>query len=139
MAKAARGEDMALRRVHDLGRAHHPECFAAARIPVERYRGRLLLIAGDLDRIWPSADMARAVAARRAASGLKTELVVYPDAGHALGGDGTAVDPSATKLGGTVDAIARDQRDAWSRTLSFLGDALGPTEEVGRTEAPAAP
>lgn len=126
LAKAARGEDMALRRVHDLGRARHPDRYAAARIPVERYTGSLLLIAGDLDRIWPSAQMARAIAARRTQNGLSTDLVVYPDAGHALGGDGTAVEPSAVKLGGTLDAITRDRRDAWARTRAFLAAALAP-------------
>ena len=124
MAKAARGEDMALRRVHDLGRVRHADRYAAARIPVERYRGRLLLIAGELDAIWPSAEMARKIAARRAQDGLATELIVYPDAGHALGGDGTGLDPTVVKLGGTLDSITRDQRDAWARTKHFLAAAL---------------
>ena len=130
LAKAARGQDMALRRVHDLGRARHPDRYAAARIPVERYHGRLLLIAGDLDAIWPSSEMARAIAKGRAADGLPTELLVYPDAGHALGGDGNGLDPRVTKLGGTMEAIARDQRDAWERTRAFLTTALARSKST---------
>jgi dienelactone hydrolase len=136
MAKAARGEDMALRHVHDLGRAHHPERYAAARIPVETYRGRLLLIAGEMDQIWPSAEMARAIAERRTQAGLSTDLVVYPDAGHALAGDGTHVDSGAMKLGGTVDAIARDRRDAWARTRAFLAAALAPATAAAQRARP---
>ena len=125
-AKAQRGEQMSLLGPHVRGRALHPDLVAKAKIPVEQYRGALLLIAGELDQEWPSAEMARAVAARRTAAGLRTEVVVYPDAGHALAGDGSTVSPRASQLGGTVEAISRDQRDAWARTTAFLKAALDP-------------
>lgn len=58
LAKAARGEPMDLRRVHVEGRAAHPDRVDAARIPIERFHGTLLLIAGGRDQVWPSAEMA---------------------------------------------------------------------------------
>ncbi|QYE33073.1 acyl-CoA thioesterase/BAAT N-terminal domain-containing protein (plasmid) [Polymorphobacter sp. PAMC 29334] len=66
LAKAAKGEVMDLRRVHLAGRAAYPDRLAAARIPIERFHGALLLVAGGADQIWPSAEMAvNIVAARR--------------------------------------------------------------------------
>ena len=62
-----------LRAINENGRADHPEREAAARIPVERYHGALMLIAGDRDRLWNSGRMARAIVATRLAAGLKTE------------------------------------------------------------------
>ncbi len=54
----------------------------AARIPVERIAGDVLLVAGGDDRLWPSCDFAEAIAERRTAAGLHTELVTHPRAGH---------------------------------------------------------
>ena len=61
---------------------------AKARIPVERYKGALLLLAGEDDQLWNSAAMAQNIAERRAEAGLATELRVYNEAGHYLIGDG---------------------------------------------------
>ncbi|TCO48723.1 alpha-beta hydrolase superfamily lysophospholipase [Kribbella antiqua] len=49
----------------------------AARIPVERFKGDLLLIAGGDDRVWPSVEFAELIASQRAA-----RTVIVAGAGH---------------------------------------------------------
>jgi hypothetical protein len=56
----------------------------AARIPVERFLGDLVLAAGGDDQVWPSVSHARAIAARRTAHGLDTVIVEDPAAGHPI-------------------------------------------------------
>jgi len=51
----------------------------AARIPVERFAGDLLLAAGEDDRVWPSAEFARRIAAVRPE---RTEVLISTPAGH---------------------------------------------------------
>lgn len=118
-----------LLKIHEDGRAAHPDREAAARIRVEDYPGRLMLVAGDADREWRSGQMARNVAASRSAAGRETTLLVYPDAGHDVGGDGWA--PTAGEVargGGSAEANARAQADAWPRVLAFLEETLRPDE-----------
>lgn len=118
-----------LLKIHEDGRAAHPDREAAARIRVEDYPCAVMLVAGDADREWRSGRMARNVAASRAAAGLETELLVYPEAGHDVGGDGWA--PTAGEVargGGSAQANARAQADAWPRVLAFLARTLGPYE-----------
>lgn len=56
----------------------------AATIPVERFFGDVLLVAGGDDQVWPSLHAARAIEARRSAQGLPTTVVTHPDAGHRI-------------------------------------------------------
>lgn len=114
-----------LRAIHQNGRADHPEREAAARIPVERFRGKLMLVAGDQDKLWNSGRMARNIAASRSKAGLNTEALIYPEAGHDLGGGSAAprVDPRG---GGTPEANAAARADAWPKAMAFLKDALKP-------------
>lgn len=114
-----------LRAIHENGRADHPECEAAARIPVERYRGKLLLVAGDQDRLWNSGRMARNIVAARIKAGLRTEALIYPEAGHDLGG-GSAAPREDPRGGGTPTANAAARADAWPKVVAFLKDALKP-------------
>lgn len=51
-----------------------------ARIPVERFGGDLLLIAGGDDRVWPSIDFAEEIAEAR--EDLPTRMVTVAAAGH---------------------------------------------------------
>lgn len=114
-----------LLKIHEDGRAAHPEREAAARIRVEDYAGPVMLVAGDADREWRSGPMARNVAASRSAAGRETVLLVYPEAGHDVGGDGWA--PTAGEVargGGSAGANARAQADAWPRVLAFLDRTL---------------
>lgn len=118
-----------LRKIHDDGRAAHPDREAAARIRVEDYPGPVMLVAGDADREWRSGPMARNVAASRTAVGLETTLLIYPEAGHDVGGDGWA--PTAGEVargGGSAQANARAQADAWPRVLAFLERTLAAAE-----------
>ncbi|MGV8928282.1 MAG: acyl-CoA thioesterase/BAAT N-terminal domain-containing protein [Brevundimonas sp.] len=118
-----------LLKIHEDGRAAHPDREAAARIRVEDYSGAVMLVAGDADREWRSGRMARNVAAIRTAAGLETELLIYPEAGHDVGGDGWA--PTAGEVargGGSAAANARAQADAWPQVLAFLARTLGPDE-----------
>lgn len=118
-----------LLKIHEDGRAAHPDREAAARIRVEDYPGPVMLVAGDADREWRSGQMARNVAASRAAAGRDTALLIYPEAGHDVGGDGWA--PTAGEVargGGSARANAHAQADAWPRVLAFLERTLHPDE-----------
>ncbi|WP_158298709.1 acyl-CoA thioester hydrolase/BAAT C-terminal domain-containing protein [Sphingomonas psychrotolerans] len=114
-----------LRAIHENGRADHPEREATACIPVERYRGALMLVAGDRDRLWNSGRMARSIVAARHAAGLKTEALIYPDAGHDLAG-GSAEPREDPRGGGSPIANAQARADAWPKVVAFLKRSLRP-------------
>ena len=124
------GTQANLRRMQDGGRAAHPDAVAAARIPIERFHGALLLAGGGDDQIWASGSMAASVARSRTAAGLATTTLIYPDAGHVLGGDGwsptTTINAGVFAFGGTPAANARAQAAVWHEVLAFLGRALAP-------------
>lgn len=111
-----------LRAIHENGRADHPDREAAARIPIEQYRGALLLVAGDLDHLWNSGRMARNIVTARRAAGLETEALIYPQAGHDLAGDGDPRDDP--RGGGSREANAAARADAWPKVLAFLARHL---------------
>lgn len=113
-----------LRAIHANGRADHPEREAEARIPVEDYRGALMLVAGERDAQWDSASAARAIETARDAAGLETTALIYPEAGHDLVGDGGPRD--ASRSGGTPETNAAARADAWPRVVAFLEGALQP-------------
>lgn len=132
LARAARGEAMGLRAVHAAGRAAHPDAVAAATIPVERFRGDLLVVGGGLDAIWPSADMAQAIADRRAAAGLPTTTLVFPEAGHGLGGPGSEPMGPTSFVGGTPQANAAARTEAWRATFALFDRALRASPAAAR-------
>jgi dienelactone hydrolase len=114
-----------LRAIHENGRADHPEKEAAARIPVDRYGGPLLLITGERDAQWNSARMARNIVATRKAAGLETEALIYPEAGHGVAGpDG--LQPLDPRSGGSPEADAAARQDAWPKVVAFLARTLRP-------------
>lgn len=123
-----------LRRPHDHGRAARPELAVAARIPVETYRGALLVAGGMLDAVWGSGPMAQAIAERRANAGLPTTNLVFWGAGHALSGDGwsptTQLDGGPMKMGGLPGDTARAQARTWRATLDFFAETLSPPEPI---------
>src|SRR6185503_1500029 len=102
------------------------------RIPVERIRGPVLLVAGAADQVWNSAYAVSAVGERRDEHGGQTEGLTFPEAGHGL----TVAVPNlpfpteATLQGLTLvsggmrsaDALARSA--AWVRLLALL-DRVG--------------
>jgi dienelactone hydrolase len=124
----APGRPPLLSLAYEAGRAAHPDRAAAARIPVERFKGRLLLIAGEDDRMWPSAQMARNIQATRDKAGLTTQLLAFPGAGHLVSGDGytpVAYD-GPFQLGGSLPVDARAQAQGWTAAIAFLKAALKP-------------
>lgn len=104
---------------------------AEAEIPVERIAGPVLMISGQADTLWPSADMAAKIERRLEAHGFAFPVVniAYPEAGHAVFGPPIR-DPNAPALqailsvGGTIPALVAARADGWPRVLAFLREAL---------------
>lgn len=80
----------------------------AAAIPIEVTSAEVVLVAGEDDQMWPSADFARTLAGRRSVAGLPTELVVESGAGHRpiLPGE-AAPTPSADRAYGGSETADR--------------------------------
>ncbi|MEJ6004933.1 acyl-CoA thioester hydrolase/BAAT C-terminal domain-containing protein [Paucibacter sp. AS339] len=127
-ANAAMGKPIIIRRPQDAGRTAHPERVPAARIPIENYKGPLLMVGGSDDQVWDSGGMARNVEATRARHGLPTISLVYEGAGHAITGHGynptTQSNAGPMKMGGTPAADAHAQGDAYPKLLEFLRSSL---------------
>lgn len=130
VARAERGLDVRVRRAYERGRAARPDLAAAARVPIERFRGEVLVIGAYDDQKWASGAMAQSIAERRIEAGVPVVALLFPDAGHALYETGYA--PTTTrnrgprKVGGTPEANARAQAHAWTETLRFLKRVLEP-------------
>ena len=94
----------------------------AATIPVERFFGDVLLVAGGDDQVWPSVTFARAVQARRRALDLPTTLVTHPEAGHRVVLPGEAVTSGGQRLarGGTEAADRALGERAWPEIRRVL-------------------
>ena len=116
----------------DLAALDDPEQVAAAEIPIEKAAGRVLLLSGEDDRMWPSARLSEYAAerARRLDVADRVEHVAYPDAGHLAcvpPGFPTVteivhpVDGSFSQFGGTRSGNQAARRDAWRRLLELTG------------------
>jgi pimeloyl-ACP methyl ester carboxylesterase len=91
-----------------------------ARIPVERIRGEVLLVAGGDDKVWPSVEFAQKIVARRGER--PTRLVTVPGAGHrpVLPGEQPKTAGQRMARGGT-DAADRELGVlAWPEVLRVL-------------------
>ncbi|HTB90171.1 MAG TPA: acyl-CoA thioester hydrolase/BAAT C-terminal domain-containing protein [Steroidobacteraceae bacterium] len=103
---------------------------AAATIHVERSKAALLLIGGGDDRTGDSGASVERIARRleRSRYRFPHETLVYPDAGHGIVGSGwrptTLHNTGVFNDGGTPEADARAQADAWTKMLAFLGERL---------------
>jgi dienelactone hydrolase len=101
-----------------------PECEdPAALIPVELVPGPILLVAAGADRVWPSADMARAMSGRLREHGDPHGHMVleYPEAGHSLGYLIPRLPPGLLPpdlVDEPVDQAAR--ADAWPKVVEFV-------------------
>ncbi|WP_207556061.1 acyl-CoA thioester hydrolase/BAAT C-terminal domain-containing protein [Intrasporangium flavum] len=95
----------------------------AATIPVERFFGDVLLVAGGDDRLWPALESARAIEARRSEAGLPTTVVSHPDAGHRVVLPGEPVPAGGMRMarGGTEEADRALGLRAWPELLRVLG------------------
>lgn len=99
----------------------HADRVPAARIPVERIRGAVVVAAGGDDRLWPSLDWAEEVWRCRRAHGLATTLVSHPEAGHRVVLPGEQQPPAPRLVhGGTPDADAELGRRLWPVLLDVL-------------------
>lgn len=111
------------------------EAVVQAMIPAEKVRGPILLISGGDDGVWPAAAMAEMIVARLRACGFSyaVEHVNYPLAGHSLRYPfmPTTVRMSRSRglkfpisFGGTAEADAHAQEDAWRRAVAFFAENL---------------
>jgi hypothetical protein len=126
-----RGEITSAERHRRDRDAAGPAAVAAATIPVERSRARLLLISGGRDAVWPSDAMSAEIVARmrRAGLGQRVTWRSFPDAGHYLCGVGDGPiraneTDEAARGGGLVPADGRDPGEAWQATLDFMDSVL---------------
>jgi len=112
----------AYRGLYAASLAAAPEAVRAATIPVERIRGDLVLVAGGDDQVWPSVDLARAIADRRERHGLETTLVTHRQAGHraVLPGERPVAGGQVMRRGGTPEADAALGAAAWPHLLRVL-------------------
>ncbi|MFO6431617.1 acyl-CoA thioesterase/BAAT N-terminal domain-containing protein [Erythrobacter sp. W302b] len=130
IAALARGERRALTVPHLEGRRAHPDRAAAARIPVEQFKGSLLIAGGDRDATWPSGEMVRALAERRAEAGLPTVALSFAEAGHSLGGTGwTPMDYEGRPVPARIDAAA--QRIVHAAVIDFFRRTLAEGDQSG--------
>lgn len=106
-----------------------------AQIPAEQTRGPILLISGGDDHVWPAARMAEMICARLRARNFahSVEHLHYPKAGHELRypflpTTARTTRPAGLKFpisfGGTAEADAEAQKDAWRRALTFFRNSL---------------
>jgi dienelactone hydrolase len=117
----------------DMSR-HEPLEVDAARIPVERSAGPILLLSGDDDHQWPAAPMAEEIVRRMVDHGRGHDVtnVVYPDAGHVflvqdfMPPPGSGTGPQFD-FGGSTQADHEAGEDAWRRAVSFLQASAAPT------------
>ena len=109
-----------------------PEVTGTAAIESERIGVPLLLVAGEADAVWPSAEMARRLLDRRRQAGTRSaandQLLTYPDAGHLirLGCWPTTVTHAGSiELGGTAAGLAAAQADVTRRIIAFVTTPAG--------------
>jgi dienelactone hydrolase len=111
------------------------EAIARAQIPVERTRGPILLISGGDDHVWPASRMAEMICTRLHARNFahSVEHLHYPKAGHELRypflpTTARTTRPAGLKFaisfGGSAEADAEAQKDAWRRALAFFRNSL---------------
>jgi uncharacterized protein len=110
----------------DLSR-YEPGEIDAARIPVERSSGPILLLSGDDDHQWSAAPMAEEIVRRMEEHGRGDDVtsVVYPGAGHVFLVQEflPPSSPGAVPMfdyGGSDEADSVAGQDAWRRAVSFL-------------------
>lgn len=110
-----------------------PVSAAAAAIPVERIQGEVLVVGGDDDQVWPSAEFARMVVARRHDHGLATTLITHSGAGHraTFPGESPVVAGQQMARGGTPGADAELGARAWPLVAKAL--RLNGVAEPART------
>ena len=104
---------------------------ADASIRADRYEGRLMLIAGEDDQLWHSAEMSRQIQSMRSARAIagRDRYLYYPGAGHFIGklylpSGSTRIAGGRIETGGSPSANAIAQEDSWKQALQFFRAAL---------------
>lgn len=117
------GHPPAYRELYARSLAQHGDRAAEAAIPVERISGDLVVIGGEDDQVWPGAEFARMIAARRNTYALPTTVVTHSRAGHrvAFPGEEHAVGGRPMTRGGSAQADAALGAMAWPAVLRVLG------------------
>ncbi|MNK07783.1 hypothetical protein D3C87_257020 [compost metagenome] len=97
---------------------------SAAWLPVEKIQGKILLISGTEDKLWPSAQMSEQLVERAKKDNPTKDIVhlKYEGAGHLIG---IPYLPSPLKndtfwYGGNQDATARASQDSWLKIIKFI-------------------
>lgn len=99
------------------------------RLPVENYRGQILMICGGSDTLWPSCPMTEDIANRAVAKGdPRPQILAYPGAGHGVMGPVMTESDRRWRgwaaLGGTIHADAEARKDNWPKIVGFFQSAL---------------
>jgi dienelactone hydrolase len=96
----------------------------SAIIPVEQYRGKLMLVCGEAEKLWPSCPMTDQIVARAAkAGGPPVTVLRYKDAGHGVMGAPFTDDKTRenwSQMGGTEEGNAAARADSWPKIIAFL-------------------
>ncbi|MFI9169334.1 acyl-CoA thioester hydrolase/BAAT C-terminal domain-containing protein [Streptomyces lincolnensis] len=118
---------MAIRGWYELSERTYATLLPAARIPVERARAELLLVAGGDDEMWPSFPHAERLARRRRSAAAPVRLISRPDAGHRPRFPGESPAPASPRFrhGGTPEADALLGAAAWPHVLGMLRGGNG--------------
>lgn len=108
-------------RYHEISLAQYADDIPAARIPIERARAHVILVAGGDDQLWPSARFAEELAARRRAAGRSVELLTDARAGHRILLPGETTPRSSINAHGGEDAAdMRLGAHAWASIAQAL-------------------
>jgi len=98
----------------------------AARIPLEKFNGRLLLVSGRDDQMIPSSTAAEAIVRRL--GGDRATHLQYEDAGHVILPPYLPTPPrwraGIWLTGGTPEGVAEADVASWKQILGFLDTAL---------------
>jgi poly(3-hydroxybutyrate) depolymerase len=127
-SKMQNGGAVRIRTPHDAGRATFPDRIAAARIPIESFKGAVLVAGGDDDALWDSSSMAKNIGVARSKASLESVVLTFAQAGHSLSGGGwaptTQHNDGPFKTGGTAQADARAQAAIRNHVMAFLAKHL---------------
>ncbi|MDU0112909.1 acyl-CoA thioester hydrolase/BAAT C-terminal domain-containing protein [Psychrosphaera aquimarina] len=107
---------------------NHPDA-ADKQIDASNIKGQVLLLAGDDDKLWPSATMAGILQKDIASKGVSVRVksIVYPNAGHIISPglpsnltQFTNDDGQTVILGGTPEGNAMAQSDALKQMVNII-------------------
>ncbi len=91
-------------------------------IPLERFSGRVLLVSGTEDKLWPSEEMAQMLVRRMEAHRRSHDVVHISGAGagHLITPDTVGLGFPGIDMGGLPDADRELSDRAWQKAVEFL-------------------